>query len=56
MSENPYNIKTTYYIRRGQQVCAVSTGAKQKTIRPQRNHKRFRGGWDLTKFYTDHER
>lgn len=55
MSESPYNIKTIYY-KRGQQVCAVSTGAKQKTIRPQRNHKRFRGGWDLTKFYTDHER
>lgn len=29
MNENPYNIKTTYY-KRGQQVCAVSTGAKQK--------------------------
>lgn len=55
MTENPYNIKTTYY-RRGQRLRAVSTGAKQKTIRPQRNHKRVRGGWDLTKFYTDHER
>ncbi len=53
MSENPYNIKTIYY-RRGQRLCAVSTGAK--TIRPQRNHKRVRGGWDLTKFYTEHER
>lgn len=55
MNENPYNIKTTYY-KRGQQVCAVSTGAKQKLPRPQRDHKRFRGGWDLTKLYQDHER
>jgi hypothetical protein len=55
MSENYYTTKKAYY-RYGQQVRDVPTGAKQKLPRPQRDHKRFRGGWDLTKLYQDHEK
>lgn len=55
MSKPIYNV--TGFYKRGNLVYEVPTGAKpKKNITERRQHKKYRGHWDLTRFYQEHQR
>lgn len=56
MAKTFYNV--TGYYKRGALVYEVPTGTKPKKTVPyeRRKHRKFRGNWDLTALYREHQR